>query len=205
MRPDFERNGDISPILDLIVGKLNEPMRVLRTLDEANEVTAIRLTARRRFAKVGDLFRLSPYEGVFLWGRLIKRSQFFGNAFESNLVYIYDVVSAEQPKPESLDPSNLIIGPSVVNNLGWVRGYWDIVASPPLLPADTRKRHLFVRYHGTGRASDYDLVDEHGNVVTDRSVDPQSLAQAGYGNFNLIDWLVRDILEGRGVIPRNAQ
>jgi hypothetical protein len=107
-------------------------MRSIRTLEEANEVTAVRLSEKRRFAKVGDLFRLSPYAGVFLWGRLIKKAKFFGDDFEMNLVYIYDAISPERPKPEALAPSNLIIGPSVANNLGWVRGYWEIMASQPL-------------------------------------------------------------------------
>ena len=38
---------------------------------------------------------------------------------------------------------NLIIGRSVVNNLGWVRGYWEIIASDRR-PADIRDTHLFV-------------------------------------------------------------
>ena len=43
-------------------------MRSIRTMEEANEVTAVRLTEKRRFAKVGDLFRLSPQADVFyLW------------------------------------------------------------------------------------------------------------------------------------------
>jgi hypothetical protein len=106
-------------------------MRSSRTLEEANEVTAVRLSEKRRFAKVGDLFRLSPYAGVFLWGRLIKKARCFGDDFEMNLVYMYDAIGRERPKPEVLTPSNLIIGPSVVNNLGWVRGYWEIVQRHP--------------------------------------------------------------------------
>jgi len=176
-------------------------MRVLRTLEEANEVSAVRLTHKRRFAKPGDLFRLSPHAGVFLWGRFIKRARFFGNDFEANLVYIYDAISPDLPKPEVLSLSNLIIGPAIVNNLGWVRGYWEIMVSTTLLPSDIRDQHLFVRYHGTGSPTDYDLVDENGRTVVNRTVDPKSLSQSGYGNFNSIDWRIRGILEQRGIIP----
>ena len=172
-------------------------------MEEAKEVTAVRLTEKRRFAKVGDLFRLSPYADVFLWGRLIKKARFFGHDFEANLVYIYDAISRERPKPDVLILSNLIIGPSVVNNLGWVRGYWEIMASEALRPTDIRKEHLFVRYRGgTGSSADYDLVDEDGRVVVDRVVDSRSLRNSGYSNFNHVDWLVRGMLEVRGVIPR---
>ena len=65
-------------------------MRVLKSMEEANECTAIRLTYKRQRAKVGDIFRLSPAVGVFLWGRLIKKASFFGLGFELNLVYVYD-------------------------------------------------------------------------------------------------------------------
>ena len=175
-------------------------MRRLRTLKEASDVTAVRLTHARRYAKVGDLFRLSPHPGTFLWGRLIKKARFFGDDFEANLVYIYDVISPDPPKPAALRPSNLIIGPSVVNNLGWVRGYWEIIASEGLGPADVGQRHLFVRYRGTGSPADYDLVDENGRIVVDHTVDPKSLSQSGYGNFNQIDWDVRGILKQRGAV-----
>jgi len=177
-------------------------MRAIKTLEEANKVTAVRLTEKRRFAKVGDVFRLSPHPNVFLWGRLIKRAKFFGDNFEANLVYIYDAISSERPKPEILTPFNLIVGPSVVNNLGWVRGYWEIMASEPLRPSDVRDIHLFVRYWGTGSPADYDLVDENGRVVVDHSLNPRSLGQSGYSNFNHIDWLVGGILQERGVIPK---
>jgi hypothetical protein len=181
--------------------KLPDEMESIRTLEEANQITAVRLTERRRFAKPGDLFRLSPFPGALLWGRLIKKAEFFGDDFDANLVYIYDVISSERPDPEVLTPLNLIVGPAIVNNLGWVRGYWEIMASEPLRPGDIRKKHLFVDYRGTGSKADYDLVDEDGRVVVDYEVDPQSLGQCGHSNFNYIDWLVRDILEARGIVP----
>src|SRR5262245_10562654 len=115
-------------------------MRVPRTLEEAREVKAVRLTRKRRFAKVGDIFRLSPYPRVILWGRFIKRASFFGTDFPSNMVYIYDAVSAERPSRDLLTPQNLIIGPSVVNNLGWLRGYWEVVASERLEARDVLSR-----------------------------------------------------------------
>ena len=52
-----------------------------------------------------------------------------------------------------LNPMNLIIGRSVVNNLGWVRGYWEIIASEPLRPADIRDTHLIVS-RGRGKRQD---------------------------------------------------
>jgi hypothetical protein len=97
-------------------------MRILKSMEEANECTAIRLTDKRQRAKVGDIFRLSPAVGVFLWGRLIKKASFFGLGVELNLVYVYDAMGFDRPAPAALAPTNLILGPSVVNNLGLARG-----------------------------------------------------------------------------------
>ena len=176
-------------------------MRTIRTLEEAREISAIRLTRQRRFGQVGDLFRLSPQTGIFLWGRLVQKARFFGHDFESKLVYIYDAIGSERPGPELLTPSNLIIGPCVVNNLGFVRGYWEIMASEPLHAQDVRDKHLFVRYKGM--PSYYDVVDEHGRVIDSMGADPKQLGQCAYNNFNNVDLLVRNILEDRGLITRS--
>jgi len=176
-------------------------MRQIRTLEEAKEVTAVRLTTRRRYPKVGDLFRLSPYPGMVLWGRVAKQGEFFGVAFKASLVYIYDAVSRQKPAPVQLRPTNLIIGPTVVNNLGWIRGYWEIVSSGPLRSADVLPRHFFVRPPILG--SPAVIVDETDRVVTDSAVDPKLLGHAAFSNFNYVDWVIRGILEERGAIPRD--
>jgi hypothetical protein len=175
-------------------------MTELRSLEEANEVSAVRLVSKRQRAKVGDIFRLSPCNGVFLWGRLIKRAKFFGLDADLNLVYIYDATGPVCPTSKLLSPQNLIIGPSVVNNLGWARGYWEIVSSEPLKPADVLDHHFFIRYHGTGSTRDYDIVDEQGRRVRSPKVQSSKLAQSGFGNFNSIDWQLRAILRERELI-----
>src|SRR5215471_15374594 len=120
-------------------------MKKLRSLEEAYEVSAVRIVSKRQKAKVGDIFRLSPSKNIFLWGRLIKRARFFDVGAEFNLVYIYDAIGPNRPLPDLLSPHTLIIGPSVVNNLGWVRGYWEIVASEPVKPTDMLDHHYFIR------------------------------------------------------------
>lgn len=175
-------------------------MTNLKSIEEANEVSAVRLVSKRQRATVGDIFRLSPLKGIFLWGRLIKRAKFFGLDAEFSLVYIYDVIGEGRPANDLLSPQNLIVGPSVVNNLGWARGYWEIIASELVKPADMLDHHYFIRYHGTGSTRDYDIVDEKGNTVRSPKVQVSKLAQSGFGNFNLIDWQLRAILRERGLI-----
>ena len=175
-------------------------MTELKSLEEANEISAVRLVRKRQRAKVGDIFRLSPSDGIFLWGRLIQKARFFGLDAEFNLVYIYDVIDPVRPSRELLSPQNLIIGPSVVNNLGWARGYWEIVASEPVNPADMLTRHFFIRYQGTDSLRDYDIVDEQEHPVRSVKIQASKLAQSGIGNFNSIDWQIRAILRERRLI-----
>ncbi|SFR98967.1 Immunity protein 26 [Granulicella pectinivorans] len=175
-------------------------MRVLRSLEEANAVTAVRLTDKRRSAKVGDFFRLSPQIGIFLWGRLIKRAHFWGVKKDFNLIYIYDAISEMKPDRSLLVPSNLLIGPSVVNNLGWARGYWEIMESKPLEAGDMLSKHQFVRFRGAGGRDNYDVVDENGDFVTKSEAQAFPIAQSGFGNYNSVDWAIRGVLESRGVL-----
>jgi hypothetical protein len=88
----------------------------------------------------------------------------------------------------------------VVNNLGWARGYWEIVASEAVKPADRLDHHYFIQYHGTGSTHDYDIVNEEGRTVRSPNVQITKLAQSGFENFNLIDWQLKAILRDRGLI-----
>jgi hypothetical protein len=83
----------------------------LKSIEEANEVSAVRLVSKRQRAKVGDIFRLSPFADIFVWGRLIKRAKFFGLDAEFSLVYLYDAIGKDRPSADMLSPQNLIIGP----------------------------------------------------------------------------------------------
>lgn len=171
-------------------------------MEEANDCTAIRLTEKRQWAKEGDIFRLSPAPGGFVWGRLIKKARFFGVDLALNLVYIYDAMGPDRPASSALLPTNLILGPSVVNNLGFSRGYWEIQASEPVIPSDVLDEHWFVQFKGTGRPNDYELIDETGAIVHVKHSQADKLrAQSGIGNYNLIDWQVQEILRARGVLP----
>jgi len=177
-------------------------MSELKSLEEANACSAIRLTLKRQRGKAGDIFRLSPAPGVFVWGRLIKRASFFGLNADFNLVYIYNAVGPERPGPEVLVPSNLMFGPAVVNSLGFSRGYWEIIASEPLRTTDILAHHRFVEFKGTGSPDDYDLVDEAGTKLrANHSESDRFLSQSGFGNYNAIDGRLQGVLRARGSSP----
>ncbi len=175
-------------------------MKQLNSIEEAKEVSAVRLTEARPRPKEGDIFRLSPSTGIYLWGRLVKRSHFFGVAADFNLVYIYDAVSDHRPAPALLSPSNLIIGPCVVNNLGWSRGYWQVMANEPVTNADRLVQHRFIQFRGYGGPENHEVVDESGKVVKGDHRDWKRLGQSGFGNFNSVDWCIRAVLNERGIL-----
>lgn len=45
-------------------------MTELKSLEEANEVSAVWLVSKPQKAKVGDIFRPSLCNGIFLWGKV---------------------------------------------------------------------------------------------------------------------------------------
>lgn len=172
-------------------------MKKIESLEQANEISAVRLTEKRQMAKVGDIFRYSPEAGVYGWGRLIQRGHFFAMKLDLNLVYIYDAWGERKPDDDRLSPANLLIGPVVVNNLGWSRGYWELVDHAPIVVKDVQRRHVFIQFGGSG-PKDFIYVDGTGSRVLWPRVERRLISQSGVGNFNSVNWAVREILEERG-------
>jgi hypothetical protein len=60
--------------------------------------------------------------------------------------------------------------------------------SEPVTAADVFNTHLLMRFKGTDRPDDYDLVDKVGAKARVKHSEADALlAQSGIGNYNLID------------------
>ena len=160
----------------------------MKLAEDPDRITAVRLTRKRQKARVGDVFRLSPAKGVVLWGRVVKQGAFFGVEGAFHLVHVYDSMSERMPAPSEMNSGNLLIPPQVVNNLGFSRGYWEIVANVPSSEEEAAARkQLFQK--GFGLPGER-IVDAEGNPVqSDRDV--ATLPRAAFGNFNSVDERVR--------------
>lgn len=79
----------------------------------------------------GDVFALSPLEGMFLFGRVIRsdlpreRAPMPG----ANLIYVYRHRSGNlQPDRTELHAGALLLPPLFINQLPWTKGYFQSVA-----------------------------------------------------------------------------
>ncbi|GGS37988.1 immunity 26/phosphotriesterase HocA family protein [Actinokineospora fastidiosa] len=140
------------------------------------------LKKSRAAPKVGDVFVLSPLEGVYYYGRVVKLDAQWGAGSEhpAIMVYVYALRSTDKRMPSraELSPPTLLIPPEIVNRLGWSRGYFETIGTLALHPEETLDVHCFLdpvtqRY-----------VDEHFSPL-DARTEPCGLA--GLGNYNTVD------------------
>jgi hypothetical protein len=126
----------------------------------------LRVLKRSRTKPVeGDVFTLSPADGLFLFGRVIRadmpreRAPMPG----SYLLYIYRHTSAEPaPSRRDLHPQALLLAPVFTNRMPWTKGYFEVLTNWPLSKSDLVPQHCF---WFAGRRS---YVDEDLNVLPER-------------------------------------
>jgi len=74
----------------------------------------------------GDVFVLSPGDGRFLFGRVIRADLPRGRAPMpgAHLIYVYRHRSDDlQPARAELQPSALLLPPLFINQMPWTKGY----------------------------------------------------------------------------------
>ena len=105
------------------------------------------LKRSNRLPSPGDVFRLSPADGVFLFGRVVQsdlpreRAPMPG----AYLVYLYRHrwCEGDPPRPDDLRPGALLLPPLFINRMPWTKGYFETVATWPLTASDVLERHCF--------------------------------------------------------------
>ncbi|MDD3120132.1 MAG: Imm26 family immunity protein [Candidatus Gracilibacteria bacterium] len=96
----------------------------------------------RKKTNVGDIFVVSPKEGMYLYGIVAKKA-IIDSDTPFNLIYIYNYVSDAIKIPEVLSSKDLLIEPRIVNNLGWSRGYFKTIGNIPVEQIDLLEDHGF--------------------------------------------------------------
>lgn len=66
--------------------------------------------------RAGDVFSLSPRDGLYLFGRIISTEAVVGPMQGLNLIYLYDVESdrLEPPPDNSLTVARLLVPPMMI-------------------------------------------------------------------------------------------
>ena len=124
------------------------------------------LKPSRKKPAPGDVFALSPGDGRFLFGRVIRadlpreRAPMPG----ANLIYIYRHRSDDtEPDRAELHPGALLLPPLFINQMPWTKGYFQTVANWPLSDADLVAQHCFLSA-SRGRYFDEDFNELPGPV-----------------------------------------
>jgi hypothetical protein len=144
------------------------------------------LTPSRRKLIAGDIFTLSPKEGLFVFGRVVSTDALAGPIRSLNLMYIYDETqNTPEPPPEDvITPERLLVPPMMINRLPWSRGYFENIAHRGVTPMQLLPQHCFKDSRGR-------YYDEHGNELI-RPVEP--VGERGVQSFRTVDDAVSDAL-----------
>ncbi|MFT9497943.1 Imm26 family immunity protein, partial [Anaerosolibacter sp.] len=125
------------------------------------------------------------------YGRVIRTDiKNFGN-LEWNLIYIYDEIKRGIDESYVLDPNKLLIPPQIVNNQGWIKGYFYTVGNKPLTTSDYARNYGF---WDTLRAI---YVDEDGVPM---DVKPSMYTDYGLGSYGIVGLDVQKALEKKNII-----
>ncbi|MEK4251856.1 immunity 26/phosphotriesterase HocA family protein [Paenibacillus sp. FSL W7-1287] len=87
------------------------------------------MSKSRKRPVVGDVFVVQPFEGSYYFCKVIKTKLQTKNENHKNmnLIYIYNYESKNKEVPDDLDRYSFLLPPTVVNNQGWLKGYYETV------------------------------------------------------------------------------
>ncbi|MEI5906292.1 immunity 26/phosphotriesterase HocA family protein [Bacillus spongiae] len=95
----------------------------------------IKMQPSRKQRKEGEVFAIQPFKNTFYYGKVIRTKLPSKSLMVKgmNLIYIYNQHSKEMKIPMELNPNNLLIPPQIVNNQGWLKGYFQTLDIQPIL------------------------------------------------------------------------
>jgi len=156
---------------------------------EFNEL--IKMEPSRKRPKVSDIFVVQPKEKLYYFGKVIltqiKSKDSFINGM--NLIYIYNSPQKELIIPEDLELNKLIIPPTVVNNRGWLEGYFKTIGVRSVSEDDLKVDYGF---------KDIIRVNEFYCDVEGKKLEhkPKYCSIFGLGSYGVVGRQIQKILEG---------
>lgn len=137
------------------------------------------LKPSRKRVRAGDVFAMRPADERYLFGRVISTEAMIGPMVGCILIYVYRFTSTvkQVPEREELNLGNLLVPPTMINRLGWSRGYFETVAHWELTPDDVLAQHCFRRFNGR-------YYDDQNHELPG-PVEPVGIW--GLGNYRTID------------------
>jgi hypothetical protein len=116
--------------------KLVKNSRILRSVGYMSFELLVKMQPSRKKTKPGDVFVVQPKEGLFFYGKVIRTDVEIVIKYSLNLIYIFKNPIREKVLPNSLDPKELLTPPQIVNNQGWLKGYFLTIGNIPVTTDD---------------------------------------------------------------------
>lgn len=103
------------------------------------------MEATRKKPKTGDVFVIQPIQGRFLYGHVIKTNIENDDPMIKgwSLIFIYGKVTSDPVLPESFRSNEFILPPMIVNNQGWLKGYFKTIGNIPVSNNELEKSYGF--------------------------------------------------------------
>ncbi|MEN6312659.1 MAG: immunity 26/phosphotriesterase HocA family protein [Clostridiaceae bacterium] len=147
----------------------------------------IKMNPSRKRPKEGDIFVIQPKENVYFYGKIIRTNLPSTNGAVRgwNLIYIYRQSAKQITLPDFLNPKQLLIPPQIVNNQGWLKGYFQTIGNVPVTLKDIAQDYGFLDYITKK------YVDEEGRFLSHK---PLTFTNYGLGSYGVIGILVQKAL-----------
>ena len=165
-----------------------------KTVKEVQPMTEftdlIAMKKSRKTPQKGDVFVVQPFQSVFYYGKVVKTNIHSPDSCVNGmfLIFIYDKMSAVPQIPCDLDNSSLLIAPTIVNRLGWSRGYFETICNLPLTEREENMPYGF--WHFQKKC----FVNAEGTVLHSR---PKYHTDYGLGNYCVVGEKIQAALQKR--------
>lgn len=148
----------------------------------------VKMQPSRKRRKEGEVFVIQPKEGLYYFGKVV-RTKIPSKAIMVNgwhLIYIYDYSSHTTDIPKDLSHNSLLIAPHIVNNQGWLKGYFQTVDIQPVTENERK-----VDY-GFWDIKTKEFVNEEGKSLRNK---PRINGDFGIGSYGSVADEVKKVLD----------
>lgn len=148
----------------------------------------IKLQPSRKKPIEGDVFIIQPKEDVFFFGLVVKAKMALNDPIMNggHLIFIFNYPTRIKEIPENLLSHDLLIAPQIVNNQGWLKGYFETTGTITINNQDVEKNYGF-----------WDIVtkqyvDELGKPLPS---EPKMFSDYGLGSYGSVSAAIKETLE----------
>ncbi|MCS1350870.1 immunity 26/phosphotriesterase HocA family protein [Mechercharimyces sp. CAU 1602] len=147
----------------------------------------VKMIPSRKRPKRGDVFVIQPKEGIYAFGLVVRIKIPSENLMINgmSLVYVYKFLSLKKEVPKDLMSQDLLFPPQIINNQGWLKGYFQTIGFLDIT-------EFMKRDYGFWDITIKKIVDEEGNPINHK---PKYIGDYGVGSYGSISYDVKRALD----------